>query len=156
MPALLRWNNDDGSAGQCDSRCHNAKLPECDCRCGGRFHGKGRNGTLQEALANTSPEELATLARTPNPLASCNRRRYAKPGTSGRRGTAAPKWRQTTQTHWTTASLITPPSTPVAHINLDEKGAYVLTVQGPPNRSSVHKTLEHAKQALPLLATSAR
>ena len=25
--------------GRCDARCHEAKQPDCDCICGGRYHG---------------------------------------------------------------------------------------------------------------------
>jgi hypothetical protein len=33
---------------RCDARCHNAKAPECDCICGGRYHGALRNGGREE------------------------------------------------------------------------------------------------------------
>ena len=29
-----------GKVRTCDSRCHNAKRPFCDCWCGGTFHGE--------------------------------------------------------------------------------------------------------------------
>jgi len=30
-----------GKAHRCDSRCHNAVSPGCDCICGGVLHGSG-------------------------------------------------------------------------------------------------------------------
>jgi hypothetical protein len=31
-----------GPTRRCDSKCHDAKREPCDCICGGRYHGKGR------------------------------------------------------------------------------------------------------------------
>jgi hypothetical protein len=41
MPTLMRWGNSEGEKGRCDAKCHNAQHPECDCMCGGRYHGAG-------------------------------------------------------------------------------------------------------------------
>lgn len=35
---------------RCDVRCHNAKRPDCDCWCGGLFHGDAGKGA-REAFA---------------------------------------------------------------------------------------------------------
>lgn len=32
---------DSGGSRRCDAHCHDAKEPDCDCVCGGRYHGKG-------------------------------------------------------------------------------------------------------------------
>lgn len=40
MVTLLRVYLKDGTVCQCDIRCHNAWGRECDCCCGGRYHGK--------------------------------------------------------------------------------------------------------------------
>jgi len=42
-----------GGHGRCDARCYEAREPECDCICGGRNHGAGR----EQAIENT--RELA-------------------------------------------------------------------------------------------------
>jgi predicted RNase H-like HicB family nuclease len=42
-----------GGQGRCDAKCYDAEEPECDCICGGRNHGAGK----QEAIDNT--RELA-------------------------------------------------------------------------------------------------
>ena len=41
--------NSEGSK-RCDAKCHAAKQPECDCWCGGRYHGKGSSKAAQEQL----------------------------------------------------------------------------------------------------------
>ena len=41
MVTLLRVTTSDGTR-RCDARCYNAKRPNCDCICGGRNHGVGR------------------------------------------------------------------------------------------------------------------
>ncbi len=50
---LIAVYTSEGCVGRCDAKCYNAKLPECECVCGGRNHGVG----LQKALDNT--RELA-------------------------------------------------------------------------------------------------
>ena len=46
---LISQYNSDGCVGRCDARCYNAKGLQCDCICGGRNHGVGR----QKAIENT-------------------------------------------------------------------------------------------------------
>ena len=53
MTTLIAVYNSDGCVGRCDSRCYDAEWDECDCICGGRNHGAGK----QQALDNT--RELA-------------------------------------------------------------------------------------------------
>lgn len=50
MATLMQWGNSEGIKGRCDDKCHNAESPVCDCMCGGRYHGKRRNGTLDDAI----------------------------------------------------------------------------------------------------------
>jgi hypothetical protein len=42
MTTLIAVYNSDGCAGRCDSRCYDAEWDECDCICGGRNHGAGK------------------------------------------------------------------------------------------------------------------
>ena len=46
---LIAVYNSDGCVGRCDAKCYNAEGPECDCICGGRNHGAGK----QKAVENT-------------------------------------------------------------------------------------------------------
>ena len=41
MTTVLTVGGSDGTR-RCDATCHNAKGPNCDCVCGGRYHGKGQ------------------------------------------------------------------------------------------------------------------
>lgn len=50
---LIEVRNSDGVVGRCDAKCYNAEHPHCDCICGGKNHGAGR----QRAIENT--RELA-------------------------------------------------------------------------------------------------
>jgi hypothetical protein len=53
MTTLIAVYNSDGCVGRCDARCYDADWDDCDCICGGRKHGAGK----QQALDNT--RELA-------------------------------------------------------------------------------------------------
>ena len=53
MTTLTAVYNSEGCVGRCDARCYDAAEPDCDCICGGRNHGAGK----QQALDNT--RELA-------------------------------------------------------------------------------------------------
>jgi hypothetical protein len=53
MVTLISYHSSGGDQGRCDARCHDAAEPECDCICGGRNHGAGK----ERALDNT--RELA-------------------------------------------------------------------------------------------------
>lgn len=54
MTTLIAVYNSDGCVGRCDARCYDAKEPHCECICGGKNHGVGRN----KAMANT--EQMAS------------------------------------------------------------------------------------------------
>lgn len=53
MTTLIAVHNSEGCVGRCDARCYDAAEPDCDCICGGRNHGAGK----EQALGNT--RELA-------------------------------------------------------------------------------------------------
>lgn len=53
MTALISYQSSGGDQGRCDAKCYDAHEPDCDCICGGRNHGAGK----QQAIDNT--RELA-------------------------------------------------------------------------------------------------
>jgi hypothetical protein len=42
------YDHDGRCVASCDVRCHEAKEPECECICGGRYHGKGGDVAMLE------------------------------------------------------------------------------------------------------------
>jgi hypothetical protein len=40
----------NGGDRRCDAKCHTATEPECDCICGGAYHGCGSSAVAQERL----------------------------------------------------------------------------------------------------------
>lgn len=46
----------------CDAKCHNAEHPECNCVCGGRYHGAARNGSLETLIKERREELLKELS----------------------------------------------------------------------------------------------
>lgn len=67
MATIMTMGNSEGTR-RCDATCHNAKGPQCDCICAGRYHGKGNSAQtdLQTDLENgawgESLKNLATIA----------------------------------------------------------------------------------------------
>ena len=49
MSTLIAACNSDGCQDRCDAKCYDAQEPDCDCSCGGRNHGAGK----QQAIDNT-------------------------------------------------------------------------------------------------------
>jgi hypothetical protein len=49
MTTLIAVYNSDGCVGRCDAKCYDAAHDKCDCICGGRNHGAGK----QKAVENT-------------------------------------------------------------------------------------------------------
>jgi hypothetical protein len=47
MATLIAVYNSEGCVGRCDAKCYNAESPHCDCICGGRNHGVGKNRAIQ-------------------------------------------------------------------------------------------------------------
>jgi len=41
MTTIYSVYNSNGCVGRCDAKCHEAEGPECECVCGGAFHGVG-------------------------------------------------------------------------------------------------------------------
>ena len=147
MPTIMEWVNEDGTAGRCDSRCQNARLPECECRCGGKFHGAGRAGTLTEKLAETTPEALAQMAATPrtNGIVKMGRKKRpnGKPraGSGGRQCT---QWEQVEEARWITVQqLLT--TMPPGEIVRRDNDSHILSVAGAKQHASAHTTLERAQ-----------
>ena len=46
---------------RCDPKCWNAEGPDCECVCGGRYHGHGRDGTLADAVEETAETWIEAL-----------------------------------------------------------------------------------------------
>lgn len=48
---LIAVYNSEGLVGRCDARCYEASLeaslPDCDCICGGRNHGRGQKIAIE-------------------------------------------------------------------------------------------------------------
>lgn len=42
MATIMSYSDSDGTR-RCDARCHKATQPECECICGGRYHGCARD-----------------------------------------------------------------------------------------------------------------
>ena len=59
MTTLISWQSTGGEAGRCDAKCYDAREPDCDCICGRRNHGAGR----EQALDNTRDLAQEWLAR---------------------------------------------------------------------------------------------
>jgi hypothetical protein len=53
VTTLIAVCNSEGCVGRCDARYYEAAEPDCDCICGGRNHGAGK----EQAIGNT--RELA-------------------------------------------------------------------------------------------------
>lgn len=47
MATLIAVYNSEGCVGRCDARCYNAEHEGCDCICGGRNHGAGKNRAIR-------------------------------------------------------------------------------------------------------------
>lgn len=62
MATLMSWHSSSGEQHRCDAKCHNAERPDCECMCGGAFHGAGRDGTLEQKIKEHGDEILERLA----------------------------------------------------------------------------------------------
>lgn len=59
MATVMTWGNSEGTKGRCDAKCHGATQPECDCMCGGRYHGsRFQLGGVEEAVRQFGQEVL--------------------------------------------------------------------------------------------------
>ncbi len=59
MTTLIAVYNSDGCQGRCNAKCYDAAEKDCDCICGGRNHGAGK----EQALDNTRELAEEWLAR---------------------------------------------------------------------------------------------
>jgi hypothetical protein len=50
MTTIMSASNSEGTYGRCDAKCHTAEHPDCDCICGGRYHGCGSSAIAQDQL----------------------------------------------------------------------------------------------------------
>ena len=73
MTTLISCSFSGGDRGRCDAKCYDAREPDCDCICGGRNHGAGREqaientrelaqGWIEQARANGQDVSAAGLA----------------------------------------------------------------------------------------------
>lgn len=51
MTTILAYGNSEGTR-RCDARCHDATSSECDCICGGRYHGRGLTYAYEQLAAD--------------------------------------------------------------------------------------------------------
>lgn len=58
MATVMKWGNSEGTKGRCDAKCHNATKPDCDCMCGGRYHGVGEGQKFRETAREHGLEIL--------------------------------------------------------------------------------------------------
>jgi Transcription factor WhiB len=73
MTTLISCSSSGGDQGRCDAECYDAREPDCDCICGGRNRGAGREqaientrelaqGWIEQARANSQDVSAAGLA----------------------------------------------------------------------------------------------
>jgi len=62
MTIIAVYNN-NGCVGRCDAHCHEATEPDCQCICGGKYHGKGSSTAAQEALTEDWQPSLEAWAK---------------------------------------------------------------------------------------------
>ena len=55
--------NSDGCVGRCDARCHNAIGFDCECICGGAFHGVGSKTACEDRGTLTDDEILEDFSQ---------------------------------------------------------------------------------------------
>jgi len=49
------------AVGRCDARCHEAKNAECNCICGGAYHGVGTKAAIEDRFDLSAEEILKDL-----------------------------------------------------------------------------------------------
>ena len=151
MATIMNWRNKDGSQGRCDARCHNAREPECDCRCGGLFHGAARTGSLDRRVLETDQQTLIDLSNTETtPIRGAKPRRTSGFHVPPRRKTPQPAvtWQKTSSTHWTTSCLFDPANNAKGDITRRPDGVHTLVVSGPNTpQISDHPDLARAMRA---------
>lgn len=61
MSTLIAVYNSEGCVGRCDAKCYEATGGSCDCICGGRNHGVGRDTAVKntQEIADSWLERFA-------------------------------------------------------------------------------------------------
>lgn len=62
MTTVMRATNPGSYDRRCDDKCHSATGPDCDCLCGGRYHGAALSGDLGDRIDKFG-EEVFKQAR---------------------------------------------------------------------------------------------
>lgn len=64
MTTMMSYSKDGKTLGRCDARCHEATTPQiqCECICGGAYHGAARGGRLEQIRHHQGPQ-IANAAR---------------------------------------------------------------------------------------------
>lgn len=65
MATIISAYNGYGQVRRCDARCHEAVTPDCDCICGGAFHGVGSRIAMADRFTLSEQE-----VETPGPSKS--------------------------------------------------------------------------------------
>ena len=68
MVALIVEKSSGGKTRVCNSRCYDAKYPECICCCGGRNHGIGLNHAVnatRKAVEEILNKDDNTIVKLP-------------------------------------------------------------------------------------------
>lgn len=59
MSTVMSWGDNNGTRGRCDDKCHSATKPDCQCMCGGRYHGANlKPGGLRKAVEDFQEEVI--------------------------------------------------------------------------------------------------
>jgi hypothetical protein len=59
LATIISVYNGNGFVGRCDAKCHEAKGDDCNCICGGAFHGVGSRIALEDRFT-LSEDEIET------------------------------------------------------------------------------------------------
>lgn len=62
MATIITVYDNHGEVGRCDARCHEARSFDCNCVCGGAFHGVGTKIAVEDRLLLTDREILCDSA----------------------------------------------------------------------------------------------
>ncbi len=63
MATLIYVGNSEGCVGRCDAKCYNATAPDCDCICGGKNHGVGRQVAQDNVEREFFGDTLENMAK---------------------------------------------------------------------------------------------
>lgn len=63
MATLIHVRYGSGQTHRCDARCYDAKMPNCQCICGGKNHGVGITKAVENVCAYTKSQLEAIAAK---------------------------------------------------------------------------------------------